>query len=128
MKERFKPNHNLYTNGNNRRDGGVIGRTMPFDKKTNNRTDLDKENRQNVIKRIKEHVDKGGNLDVILDALCEDKEINEQFEYLKRIGFNLRDLFKSWYESYEKGSKRKQNWYTTGGIINKEKSDEDEIR
>lgn len=128
MKERFKPNLNLYTNGNNRRDGGIISRTMSSHKKTTHPADLDKENRQNIIKRIKEHLDEGGDLDIILDNLCEDKEINEQFGYLKRNGLNLRDLFKSWYESYEKASKRKQNWYTTGGIINKEKSDENEIR
>ena len=128
MKRKFKPNHYLYNNYNNKRSGGIVGQIMPTYTKTVNPADLDKQNRQNVIEKIKTHIDKGGNLDKILDELCKDEEINKQFEYLKRKGMNLRNLFETWYKSYEKSSKRKLNWYTTGGIINKEKSDENETR
>lgn len=91
-------------------------------KKEENPADRDKENRINVIRQIEKYISEGKTLDETLDILCpknnENKyietEYTKQFEYLTKNGLDLRNIFKSWYESYQKRFKRSINWVTGG--------------
>ncbi len=89
----------------------------------------DRENRNNVLKSIEEYISKGKTLDEALEILSSDEVIKKQFEYLKRNGLDLRNTFKSWYESYKKSLKKPINWYTGGGKnFNLEEVDNNEYR
>lgn len=117
----MKPDLTMYKSGGGRRPG--MFSDYPVKKmQEENPADKDKENRLNVIKQIEKYISEGKTFDEALNILCPKNDENkyiktkytEQFEYLMRNGLDLRNTFKSWYESYQKNLKRRINWVTGG--------------
>ena len=122
MKERFPRNNLAYSKSGKLRSGGIISKNIHITPDKNNVTDRDTQNRNNVLARMLNYVYEGGNIDDILDILSNDKEINMQFEYLKKNGVNLRNAFESWYKSYVKRQQK------TAKQIKKEIEDNNDYR
>ncbi len=120
-KRNMKNDLNTYKIGGGRRAG--IFSDYPLKReKEENPADKDKENRTKVIKQIEKYISEGKTLDEALDCICpkneEDEYINTEyampFEYLTKNGLDIRNIFKSWYESYQKRLNRPINWVTGG--------------
>lgn len=63
----------------------------------------DTKNRRNVVEEIDKRYQNGEKIDDIVSDIASRKEIQEQFDYYKKNGIaNLEEIFKNWYNSYNK--------------------------
>ena len=69
--------------------------------------ELDATYRMIVIRTIDKKISEdGSNIDGIVHEIAINPRIKKHFEYLIKNGFNIEELFKSWYSSYKIGIKK----------------------
>lgn len=107
MYKRPKNNFNFDKNGERR--PGYNSQIVKIERPKDSPTENDSQNRANVLKQIEDGLSAGKSMDEILDVLCDNEEINKQFNYLKIHGLDLRKIFASWYESKQKNKNVKGN-------------------